>query len=229
MIIPTYNECDNITALIGEITQRGLDTDFLVVDDNSPDGTSEVVAQLAKSNPRVHLLRRPGKQGLGRAYIAGFGWGLEKGYEFLVEMDADFSHRPEDLEQILAHCGKADFIVGSRYVTGGGTLNWKLSRKILSRFGSLYARTILGLPFNDLTGGFNGWRASVLNAIGLSNIKSDGYSFQIELKYRAHQLKFKGMEIPIIFNERREGQSKMSGQIVFEALFRVWSMRFGQN
>ncbi len=236
VIVPTYNEVENIRPLVTEIfaavSSAGLAKDFavLVVDDNSPDGTGKAVQELQKSMPfgQLHLLSRPGKQGLGRAYIAGFKWGLEQGYEVLVEMDADFSHRPVDLVKLLTavHEG-ADFAIGSRYVEGGGTKNWGLGRKIISRGGSLYSRTILGHPIRDWTGGFNAWTAKTLGAIGLDRVKSEGYSFQIELKYRSLEAGCKGIEVPIQFEDRRVGQSKMSSKIVIEAFTRVWGMRFG--
>lgn len=227
VIIPTYNERDNISPLIEAIYRVGADVDVLVADDNSPDKTYELVQEISQSNKRVHLLHREKKQGLGKAYIAGFNWGLERGYDFLIEMDADFSHRPEDLLKILDKAREGyDFVVGSRYVDEGKTVNWGLSRKIISRGGSLYARSILGFPLNDWTGGFNGWTAKTLGLIELDKVKSEGYSFQIELKYRAQKKGCRGVEVPIVFEDRRVGQSKMSSRIVYEALLRVWKMRF---
>ena len=203
----------------------------LIVDDNSPDGTGAAVQEIQKTasfGSRLNLLSRPGKQGLGKAYITGFRWGPERKFDALVEMDADFSHRPVDLVKLLeALKAGADFAVGSRYVEGGGTKNWGLGRKIISRGGSLYSRTILGHPLNDWTGGFNAWTPKVLEAIGLERVKSEGYSFQIELKYKSLEAGFKGIEVPIFFEDRRVGQSKMSARIVFEAFGRVWGMRFG--
>jgi dolichol-phosphate mannosyltransferase len=227
VIFPTYNEKDNIIQIIDAVfTQLPTGVDILVVDDNSPDGTAKIVLARSQSDERVHLLLREKKEGLGRAYIAGFEWGLSKNYDVIVEMDADFSHRPVDLVKILSEVAKVDFAVGSRYVTGGGTKNWGLGRKIISRGGSLYARFILGFPMNDWTGGFNAWKRSVLENIGLRQIQSNGYSFQIELKYKAQKLGFKGLEVPIQFEERRVGQSKMSLQIVLEAFYKVWMIRF---
>lgn len=237
VIVPTYNESENIRPLVTEVFSAvqaggfGDDVSVLVVDDNSPDGTGKVVTDVQKSAPfgsKLHLLSRPGKQGLGRAYIAGFQWGLEQGFEVLIEMDADFSHRPVDLVRLLNAIKEgADFAVGSRYVSGGGTKNWGLGRKIISRGGSLYSRTILGHPLHDWTGGFNAWTAKTLRGIGLERVKSEGYSFQIELKYRSLEAGFKGIEVPIQFEDRRVGQSKMSSKIVIEAFTRVWGMRFG--
>ncbi|MGZ3749100.1 MAG: polyprenol monophosphomannose synthase, partial [Pseudobdellovibrionaceae bacterium] len=200
--------------------------DILVVDDSSPDGTAQIVQEMQKAKSQLHLLSRPGKQGLGRAYIAGFNWGMEKGFDVLVEMDADFSHRPEDLGALLAKLRNHDFGVGSRYVEGGRTVNWGVLRKIISRGGGIYSRLILGFPLNDWTGGFNAWKKEVLMGIDLSSVASNGYSFQIELKYKALRKGFKGAESPIVFEDRRVGQSKMSLKIVLEAFYRVWLMRF---
>ena len=225
MVIPTYNERDNISALVPEILKHCPDVQILVVDDGSPDGTSSAVLDMKKSGVPVHLLSREGKAGLGRAYVAGFEWALKKNFEVIVEMDADFSHRPEDLASLLRKASEADFLIGSRYCPGGGVKNWGLGRRLLSLGGSTYARWILGFPLRDWTGGFNLWNRRVLEKIGLRNIQSNGYAFQIELKYRALKLGFQGLEVPIVFDERREGQSKMSSDIVWEALLRVWSIR----
>ncbi len=225
VVIPTYNERENIKALVPAVFQATPDVEILVADDNSPDGTQDVVRELQKTYPRLHLLARAGKQGLGRAYLAGFAWGLERGFEALVQMDADFSHRPVDLKELLKGLVDYDFVVGSRWVSGGGTVNWGLGRRILSRGGSFYARQILRFALRDWTGGFNGWKATTLRKIGLDSVRSEGYSFQIELKYRALISGVRGVEIPIIFEERQAGQSKMSSRIVFEALYRVWTMR----
>lgn len=242
VIIPTYNELENVEPLTKEVFAAfdqaisdgrltGVELQCLIVDDNSPDGTGAAVQAIQKSasfGSRLNLLSRPGKQGLGKAYLAGFRWGLERQFEALVEMDADFSHRPVDLVKLLeALKAGADFAVGSRYVEGGGTKNWGVGRKLISRGGSLYSRAILGYPLNDWTGGFNAWKATVLEGIGLDRVKSEGYSFQIELKYKSLEAGFKGIEVPIFFEDRRVGQSKMSARIVFEAFGRVWGMRFG--
>lgn len=225
VIVPTYNERENISALIEALMNLQQGYHVLVVDDNSPDGTAEIVKELSKKYPDVHLLLRAGKEGLGRAYIAGFKWGLERGYEALVEMDADFSHRPQDLGPLVEKLKDHDFGVGSRYVPGGRTVNWGLMRKIISRGGSLYSRIILGFQLNDWTGGFNAWRREVLEGIDLDTVKSNGYSFQIELKYKALKKGFRGAESPIVFEDRRVGQSKMSFKIVIEAFYRVWLLR----
>lgn len=227
VIIPTYNEKENIEAITSAVLEKtGTTTDVLVVDDNSPDGTGELVRHLMENQPRLQLLSRQKKEGLGKAYIAAFKWGLAKGYDVLVEMDADFSHRPDDLVKILKASERSDFVVGSRYVSGGQTVNWGVLRKIISRGGSLYSRCILGYPISDWTGGFSAWSKEVLNTIGLEQIRSEGYSFQIELKYRSLKAGFKVQEVPIVFEDRRVGQSKMSLKIVLEAFVRVWSMRF---
>lgn len=241
VIVPTFNEIENIRPLVtavfsavdGQAATDGLraDTSVLVVDDNSPDGTADSVREMQATSSfgsRLHLLSRPGKQGLGKAYLAGFEWGLNENYDVLIEMDADFSHRPEDLLKLIeAVLRGSDFAVGSRYVAGGGTINWGLGRKIISRGGSLYSRMILGYPLNDWTGGFNAWTAQTLRGLGLDRVKSNGYSFQIELKFRSLEAGFKGIEVPIQFEDRRVGQSKMNSKIVFEAFGRVWGMRFG--
>jgi dolichol-phosphate mannosyltransferase len=229
--IPTYNERENIAAITTAVlaataNHSKFETHVLVVDDNSPDGTGAIVQELMKNEPRLNLLSRPGKQGLGRAYIAAFHWGLKRDYDLLVEMDADFSHRPEDLVKMLHAAPSADFAVGSRYVSGGRTVNWGLLRKIISRGGGFYARTILGFPLNDWTGGFNAWTRRVLEKIDLDSVRSEGYSFQIELKYRSLKAGFHGIEVPIVFEDRRVGKSKMSFRIVLEAFGRVWAMRF---
>ena len=225
VVIPTYNERENIEKLVPAIRQTTPDVDILVVDDNSPDGTQDVVRRLQSTDNKVHLLGRPGKQGLGRAYLAGFDWGLKQGYEALVEMDADFSHRPIDLKRLIEALPQVDFVMGSRWVSGGATVNWGLGRKMISRGGSLYTRLILRFPVRDWTGGFNAWKAGTLQKIGLDSVKSEGYSFQIELKYRALRLGCRGIEVPIIFEDRRVGQSKMSSRIVVEALYRVWGLK----
>lgn len=228
VVIPTYNEKENIIALLDHLLKELPEVHALVVDDNSPDGTAKVVEEKIKSDPRVHLLLRQKKEGLGKAYLAGFRWALDKGYGTIVEMDADFSHRAVDLKQMLETMKNknADAVVGSRWVKGGGTINWGLGRKIISRGGSFYSRCILGYPVRDWTGGFNAWRRKVVEYFFVNQIESNGYSFQIELKYKALKHGFKVVESPILFEDRRVGQSKMSGRIVREALWRVWKIRF---
>ncbi len=225
VVIPTYNERENIALIVPAIFQATPDVEILVVDDNSPDGTQDVVRGLQNTYKKLHLLGRKGKEGLGRAYIAGFKWALDQGYEAIIEMDADWSHRPEDLAKLVKAIPSYDFVVGSRWVPGGAVANWTLSRKMISLGGSFYARQILRYPLRDWTGGFNAWKAGTLRKIGLDSVRSEGYSFQIELKYRALRFDFHGIEIPITFEDRRAGQSKMSSRIVLEALHRVWGLR----
>jgi dolichol-phosphate mannosyltransferase len=233
VIIPTFNEADNITEMLKAI--RGMDTppDVLVVDDNSPDGTAQFVQKFIESDSHVHILNRSGKQGLGKAYLAGFHWALENHFEWIVQMDADFSHSPSDLQKILkiiresSSSDRADFYIGSRYVEGGGTRNWGLVRRMISKGGGIYARQILGYPLKDWTGGFCFWSAPVLQkGIDLKRISSNGYSFQIELKYKALKSGYVGKEIPILFEERRSGKSKMSAKIFAEAMYKVWKIRW---
>jgi dolichol-phosphate mannosyltransferase len=218
--MPTYNERENIDQIVPAVL-AAADVDLLVIDDNSPDGTGPMVRELQKNHDRLHLLSRAGKQGLGPAYVAGFRWGLERGYDLLVEMDADFSHQPKYLPTMIETLGVADVSIGSRWVSGGGVENWGLHRRVLSRGGSWYARTVLGLPIRDLTAGFVGWRRSVLEAIDLEAVGAKGYVFQIEMKYRASLLGHSVREFPIIFPDRVAGDSKMSGKIVLEAMAAV--------
>jgi dolichol-phosphate mannosyltransferase len=226
IIIPTYNERDNLPAIVAAIEQV-FAADFLVVDDASPDGTGALADEMAARDPRVHVLHREGKLGLGTAYLAGFRRGLADGYDFLFEMDADFSHDPRYLAPMLAAARAADVAVGSRWVAGGGTRNWGLGRQVLSRGGSLYARMILGVPVRDLTAGFICWSRRALEAIDLDAIRSTGYGFQIEMKYRALQAGLRVVEVPITFVDRRVGTSKMSRRIFFEGMTMVWKLRLG--
>jgi dolichol-phosphate mannosyltransferase len=226
VVIPTYNERDNIIELMKVALMVSPDSHLLVVDDGSPDGTGRLVEDFMAKEKRVFILKRKEKKGLGQAYVAGFHWGLQNGYDFLSEMDADWSHPPKFLVPMYNAAKNFDFVVGSRYVKGGGSVNWSFGRKLISRCGSIYSRIILGVPISDFTGGFNGWHAKVLKAVDLDTIASDGYSFQIELKYRAAKLGFTFTEIPLVFEERREGQSKMSAAIVREAIWRVWGLKF---
>lgn len=230
IIIPTYNEIENIKKLVGEIfNQVDSQTHILICDDNSPDGTGDLADVLAESNPRVHVIHRPRKMGLGTAYVTGFRYALENGYDVIFEMDSDFSHDPKYLPLFQQEIEKYDAVIGSRYVAGGGVVNWGIGRRILSRGGSIYARMVLGLPLQDLTGGFNCWRRSVIEAIGPNNLKSDGYAFQIEMKFKAYRKGFRIKEIPIVFEDRYLGQSKMSKKIVMEAMYRVLLMRVGKT
>jgi len=230
IVVPTYNERDNVTGIAERLLAALPGADLLFVDDNSPDGTGALIDEMTAREPRIHALHRAGKLGLGTAYIAGFTWGLDRGYEYLFEMDADGSHDPKYLADMLALAEDgADAVIGSRYVPGGGTANWGLGRKILSRGGSLYARTILGVDVRDVTAGFICWRRRALEAIDLATITSNGYSFQIEMKYRALKKGLRLVETPIVFVDRRAGQSKMSRAIFLEALLKVWSLRFGRS
>lgn len=226
VIVPTYNEKENISPLLTEVLKINPEVNVLVVDDNSPDGTAQVVEKLKSGDTRIHILNREKKNGLGKAYLAGFKWALDQGYDAVVEMDADFSHRPVDLTQILKAIETSDFAVGSRYIDGGQTVNWGLMRKIISRGGGIYSRLILGYPLRDWTGGFNAWTKETLQKIDITKVKSEGYSFQIDLKYRALKQQCRGVEVPIVFEDRRVGQSKMSLKIVLEAFYRVWQIRF---
>jgi dolichol-phosphate mannosyltransferase len=226
--LPTYDERENLEPVLRAIHAAVPEVDVLVVDDASPDGTGRLADELAARDPRVNVLHRAGKEGLGRAYLAGFAWALEHGYALILEMDADFSHDPRYLPALLAAARDADVVLGSRYVPGGGTVSWGLGRKIVSRGGSLYARTILGVKVRDLTGGFKCFRREVLEAIDLASVECSGYAFQIELTYRALLRGFRVVEVPIVFADRRVGRSKMSRRIVLEAMAKVWSMRFSR-
>jgi dolichol-phosphate mannosyltransferase len=223
--VPTYDEKENVVAIVEAVLAAAPDVDVLVIDDNSPDGTGRLADEIAAREPRVHVLHRAGKEGLGRAYLAGFAWALARGYGLVLEMDADFSHDPRYLPAMLEAAREADLVLGSRYVPGGGTVNWGVARKLISRGGSLYARTILGIPIRDLTGGFKCFRREVLEAIDLPTVECSGYAFQIELTYRTLRKGFRVREIPIVFVDRRVGHSKMSRRIVLEALRKVWSIR----
>ena len=226
VIVPTYNERDNLPRVVPQILAQGDAFHILVVDDNSPDGTGDMADAMAAQSARVQVLHRPGKQGLGAAYVAGFGWGLERDFDVLIEMDADLSHPPDMLPALVEALDQVDVAVGSRYVGGRITVvNWPLRRLMISLFGSWYARAITRLPVNDATGGFNAFRRRVIESVGLDRIQSNGYSFQIELKLRAWRAGFTMGEVPIVFTERDSGESKMSGGIIREAVWRVWKLR----
>lgn len=228
VVIPTYNERENLPAMERALREKAPGTHLLVVDDGSPDGTGEIADELAKTRPgEVHVIHRSGKQGLGTAYLAGFKKALELGYDVIVQMDCDFSHDPGTVPVLVKTLNEenADLVLGSRYVPGGGTVNWGIGRKIISKGGSFYARTVLGLPYRDLTGGFKCWRRSLLEAIPLDQVNAQGYGFQIEMTFRAHKMGKKIREIPITFVDRRVGQSKMSKKIVLEALVLCWKIR----
>lgn len=226
VIIPTYNERENAEPISSALLGACPEADVLFVDDNSPDGTGQLADQLAAREPRIHVMHRQQKQGLGRAYIAGFQWALERGYEFICEMDADFSHDPKSIPLLRQAALDADLALGSRYVGGIRVINWPLSRLILSTGAALYVRLLTGMPFTDPTGGFKCFRRAVLETIHLDGIRSNGYSFQIEMTHTAWLLGFKVAEVPITFEERRSGQSKMSTSIVREALWMVWRLLF---
>ncbi len=226
VIIPTYNEAANIGQLIPKVLEQDARIEVLVVDDNSPDGTGELVEDIARTNPRVHLLRRPAKGGLGTAYIAGFRWALEQTYDYIFEMDADFSHDPKHLPEFLREIQDADLVLGSRYLKGRVTVvNWPMGRLLLSYFANVYARLVTGLNVFDATGGFKCFRREVLEKIDLNGVRSNGYAFQIEMSFRAARLGFRIVEIPIVFVDRTDGTSKMSGAIVREAIWMVWWLR----
>lgn len=227
--LPTYNERENlepmVRALGDERQAHGLDATVLVIDDSSPDGTGEIADRLASELPWVQVLHRAGKEGLGRAYLAGFRVALDAGAELVMEMDCDFSHDPRDVHRLVAAAQDADLVLGSRNIPGGGVRNWPWHRRLISKGGSLYARTILGVGVRDLTGGFKCFRRTVLETIGLDGVEAQGYTFQIDLTYRALQHGFAVREVPIVFVDRVAGESKMSGAIVLEAMWRVWQLR----
>jgi dolichol-phosphate mannosyltransferase len=225
VVIPTYNEAENLPRLLPEVLSKGP-LDILVVDDGSPDGTSTLVLQMAADDPRIHLITRQGKQGLGTAYVAGFKYALANGYGYVFEMDADFSHDPAALPAFLKSIQDADLVIGSRYTDGVRVLNWPINRLLLSYFANVYTRFVTGLPVHDATGGFKCYRRTVLEAIDLERIKSNGYAFQIEMSYKAWRKKFRLIEIPIVFLDRQSGTSKMSKGIVYEALFMLLKLRF---
>jgi dolichol-phosphate mannosyltransferase len=229
LILPTYNEAENIEAVVrsslDRLEEAGGDHTVLIVDDNSPDGTGQIADRLAGELDPVRVLHRPGKQGLGRAYLAGFAVALEDGAELVLEMDSDFSHDPADLPRLIAAAGAADLVIGSRYVPGGGVVNWGFMRRALSWGGCVYARLLLGLPVRDLTGGFKCFNARVLRGLDLTGVHADGYGFQIEMTYRAVKAGFTVAEVPILFRERRVGQSKMTPRIALEAVWKVPALR----
>ena len=230
VIIPTYNEKDNISLIIPAALAQDPCLEVLIVDDGSPDGTGDIVEKMAAENAKVHLLRRPGKMGLGSAYVAGFRWALERDFERVFEMDADFSHNPEDLPRFLAAAEEADLVLGSRYNEKKlGVVNWDWRRLLLSYFANLYTRIVTGLPVKDATGGFKCFRRSALESLDLSNMKSDGYCFQIETTFKIWKKGLRVKEIPIVFTDRIRGVSKMSGGIIYEAFFLVLKLRFKRS
>jgi dolichol-phosphate mannosyltransferase len=223
--IPTYNERDNIGHLLDIIFEQNPTLDVLIVDDNSPDKTAAYIKERQRGESRLKLIERPGKMGLGTAYVAGFKYAIREGYDLVFEMDADFSHDPHDLPRLMEKIVDHDFVIGSRYIDGISVVNWPLRRLMLSCFAAWYTRIITGMPIKDPTAGFKCWRIEVLKAINLDLVKSGGYSFQIEMNFKAWKKGFRYCEIPVIFVERRVGSSKMSKHIVYEAVFMVWKLR----
>ena len=228
VIIPTYNEKENITAIINAVFSQQHDYHILIIDDGSPDGTADIVKDLmTKYSDELHLIERPGKQGLGTAYLTGFKWALEHGYDYIFEMDADFSHSPDDLDRLLDACVEqgADLAIGSRYVSGVNVVNWPMGRVLMSYFASVYVRFVTGMKIMDTTAGFKCYSRKVLEAIDLDNVRLKGYGFQIEMKFMTTKLGFKVVEVPIIFTDRKQGKSKMSGGIFNEAVWGVIGMK----
>jgi dolichol-phosphate mannosyltransferase len=225
IIFPTYNEKENIEKIVHAVLPMDPRINVLIVDDNSPDGTGKIADRLAEQEEKVNVLHRRQKNGLGRAYIAGFKWAIERGYDYIFEMDADFSHGPEYIKDFLREIRNHDLIVGSRYVSGVNVINWPMSRLLLSYFANMYTRIVSGLPMRDATGGFKCFRREVLEAIDLDEVRSSGYAFQIEMSMRAWKKNFRIKEIPIIFYDRTAGESKMSKKIMMEAVYRVWWLR----
>jgi dolichol-phosphate mannosyltransferase len=226
VVIPTYNERENIGKLIPVVLEQDAGIHILVVDDASPDGTADLVKTMQKENDRIHLILRSGKMGLGSAYREGFGYALESGAEYILEMDADFSHDPHQIPRFLDEIQQYDLVIGSRYLRGVNVVNWPISRLLLSYFANMYARIITGIPVRDCTGGYKCFRRKTLEAIDLSRIHSDGYAFQIEMNYHCWKAKFRIREISIVFTDRIDGISKMSHKIIFEAVWMVWVLRF---
>lgn len=225
VIVPTYNEAENIARLISEVLEKDGRLEMLIIDDNSPDGTARIVEEMMKDKLRLHLMKRSAKLGLGSAYIAGFKYALQNDYDYIFEMDGDFSHDPNVLTVMLKEIEDNDLIIGSRYVPGGTVINWPIRRLLLSYMASLYVRLITGMPIKDATSGFKCYKKETLQAIDLDRIMSDGYAFQVEIKYRIWLQKFRIKEIPILFNDRISGHSKMSRKIVYEAIWMVWRLR----
>jgi dolichol-phosphate mannosyltransferase len=225
VIIPTYNEIENITPLVEEVFSRAPKAHILVVDDNSPDGTAAAVEKIAAVKPALHVLKRSGKLGGASAFLDGFSWGINNGFDILLAMDADFSHDPRYIPDMLKEIENSDLVIGSRNVPGGGIENRSLFRNILTKYGALYCRVLLGCPIKDFTGGYNMWRRGTLEKIGLKKVVCRGYSFQIEMKYKTYKKGCRIAEIPIIFPDRKKGQSKMSGHFLLKALGDVWKIR----
>lgn len=225
IIIPTYNERENIERIVPQVLGQDSSINVLIVDDNSPDGTGQIADNMAKEDDRIFVINRQNKSGLGTAYITGFKFALQKDYDLVFEMDCDFSHDPKYIPHFLKAIQDVDLVLGSRYISGVNVINWPMSRLLLSYYANVYSRIITGLPVRDATGGFKCFRREVLEAIDLDEVKSNGYSFQIEMSFRAWKKGFKIKEIPIVFEDRKEGQSKMSKKIVREAVWMVWRLR----
>jgi dolichol-phosphate mannosyltransferase len=225
VLLPTYNESENLPRIVPLILVQDARLEVLVIDDNSPDGTGRLAEEMAQTELRVHVLHRQTKEGLGRAYLAGFAWALQKGFDLVFEMDSDFSHDPRYLRDLIAASSEADLVVGSRYKKGVNVINWPMSRLLLSYFASVYARLITGLPVTDATAGFKCFHRRVLEAIPLNEVRSNGYAFQIEMSFRAWRKGFRILEVPIVFTDRLEGTSKMNKAIVREAVWMVWWLR----
>jgi dolichol-phosphate mannosyltransferase len=227
VVIPTYNEADNVRPIVERVRRAVPSVDILVADDSSPDGTGAIADELAAADDQVHVLHRPGKRGLGSAYVAGFRWARERGYDAVVEMDADGSHAPEELPRLLDALRDADAVLGSRWVPGGAVLNWPVHRLLLSRGGNLYTRLALGMPFRDATGGYRAYRTPLLDKVDVESVASQGYCFQVDLAWRAYRNGLRVVEVPITFAERERGASKMSSAVVREALWRVslWGLK----
>jgi len=225
VIIPTFNEAENITRLLPAVLSQAPNLDVLVIDDNSPDGTAGLVRDMMSVDSRIHLIERPGKMGLGTAYVRGFRFAIEERYDYVFEMDADFSHSPKEIPNFLKKIQECDLVLGSRYIHGVRVLNWPMRRLLLSFSANVYTQIITGLPVRDATGGFKCFRREVLEAIDLERVKSNGYAFQIEMSFKAWKKGFRLAEIPIIFLDRRSGVSKMSRKIVYEAVFMLWTLR----
>lgn len=226
VIIPTYNEKENLPIMAGRLQKLPIPVDLLVVDDNSPDGTGRIADELAAKNPWIHVLHRNEKNGLGRAYCAGFAWALKQDYEFIMEMDGDFSHNPDDIPKFIEAAKNADLVLGSRYCGGIRVINWPMKRLLLSTGAARYVRIITGMPFSDPTGGFKCFRRAALKSINLDVIRSNGYSFQVELTHKIWMSGMRVAEVPIVFTERIQGHSKMSSNIIGEAIFMIWRLWF---
>jgi dolichol-phosphate mannosyltransferase len=225
VVIPTYNEAENIPQLIPAVLQQAPNLDILIVDDGSPDGTGAIIKKMMAMDSRLHIIERQGKQGLGTAYVRGFRYAIEHGYDFVFEMDADFSHNPNDIPVFLAKIQDADLVLGSRYIDGVRVLDWPMNRLLLSYSANVYTRIMTGLPIHDATGGFKCFRIAALKAINLDKIRSNGYAFQIEMSFKVWKKGFRILEVPIIFADRKVGTSKMSGNIVYEAVFMLMKLR----